>query len=50
MEDVFEELQCVSLELLRYQDMTQQLLNYIGKHAGVKEVQDMFCIIQEWCC
>lgn len=39
-----------TLELNRYQDMTQQVLNYILAHQKSKEAQDIYSIIKEWCC
>ena len=39
-----------TLELNRYQDMTQQVLNYILAHQKSNEAQDIYSIIKEWCC
>ena len=39
-----------TLELNRYQDMTQEILNYILVHMEDKAVQDIYSIIKEWEC
>jgi hypothetical protein len=38
------------LELNRYQDMTQEVLNYISAHKDIKEVNEIYQIIKEWQC
>ena len=41
----------ITLELNRYQDMTQEILNYIlSANLSVKEVQDIYKIIKNWNC
>lgn len=40
----------ITLELNRYQDMTQEILNYILTHIENKEVQEIYNIIKEWNC
>lgn len=50
MEDIYEELECVTVELHRYQNMTQQLLDYVIQHQDIKEVKEIYSIIREWCC
>ncbi len=37
-----------TLELNRYQDMTQEILNYILTHIESKEVQEIYKIIKNW--
>ena len=39
-----------TLELNRYQDMTQEVLNYILTHIESKEVQEIYKIIKNWGC
>ena len=39
-----------TLELNRYQDMTQEVLNYISIHTEDKTAQDIYSIIKEWEC
>ena len=39
-----------TLELNRYQDMTQEVLKYILVHQKNQEVQDIYNIIKKWCC
>ena len=40
----------VAEELERYQDMTQEVLNYVIKHTDVKEVDEIYNIIKKWAC
>ena len=40
----------VLVELNRYQDMVQKVLDYIEKHQEVKEVQEIYEIVKDWCC
>ena len=40
----------VAAELERYQDMTQEVLDYILLHQEVKEIQDVYDIIKKWAC
>lgn len=49
MEDLKETntlLYHTALELDRYQDMTQEVLDYIEKHKDIKEVNDIYDIIK----
>ena len=39
-----------ALELDRYQDMTQEVLNYIEKHKDIEEVNEIYDIIKKWAC
>ena len=39
-----------TLELNRYQDMMQEILNYILAHREDKIAQDIYSIIKEWEC
>ena len=39
-----------TLELNRYQDMTQEVLNYILSKAEDKTAQDIYKIIKDWNC
>ena len=39
-----------TLELNRYQDMTQEVLNYILSKADDKTAQDIYKIIKDWNC
>ena len=39
-----------TLELNRYQDMTQEVLNYILAHLENQEVQEIYNIIKRWDC
>ena len=39
-----------TLELNRYQDMTQKVLNYILSKADDKTAQDIYKIIKDWNC
>ena len=39
-----------TLELNRYQDMTQEVFKYILAHQKNQEVQDIYNIIKKWCC
>ena len=39
-----------ALELDRYQDMTQEVLDYIEKHKDIKEVNEIYDIIKKWAC
>ena len=39
-----------ALELDRYQDMTQEVLNYIEKHKDIEEVNEIYNIIKKWAC
>lgn len=53
MEDLKETntlLYHTALELDRYQDMTQEVLNYIEKHKDIEEVNDIYDIIKKWAC
>ena len=40
----------VLVELNRYQDMVQEVLDYIEKHQEIKEVQEIYEIVKDWCC
>lgn len=40
----------IALELDRYQDMTQEVLNYIVRHEEVNEVKEIYNIIKKWAC
>ena len=40
----------IALEVDRYQDMTQEVLNYIVKHKEVDEVKEIYNIIKKWAC
>ena len=39
-----------TLELNRYQDMTQEVLDYILAHLENQEVQEIYNIIKRWDC
>ena len=39
-----------TLELNRYQDMTQEVLNYILSKVEDKTAQDIYKIIKDWNC
>lgn len=39
-----------ALELDRYQDMTQEVLDYIEKHKDIEEVNEIYNIIKKWAC
>lgn len=39
-----------ALELERYQDMIQEVLDYIVEHQEIKEVNDIYDIIKKWAC
>lgn len=39
-----------TLELNRYQDMTQEILNYILSKVEDKTAQDIYKIIKDWNC
>ena len=39
-----------TLELNRYQDMTQEVLNYILAHIENETAQDIYKIIKDWNC
>ena len=39
-----------TLELNRYQDMTQEVLDYILTHLENQEVQEIYNIIKRWDC
>ena len=39
-----------TLELNRYQDMTQKILNYILSKVEDKTAQDIYKIIKDWNC
>lgn len=39
-----------TLELNRYQDMTQEVLDYIEKHKDIKEINEIYDIIKKWAC
>ena len=53
MEDV-KETNCLlyhtALEAERYQDMTQEVLEYIEKHKDIEEVNEIYNIIKKWAC
>lgn len=40
----------ITLELNRYQDMTQEVLNYITQHEDIEEVKEIYNIIKKWAC
>ena len=40
----------ITLELNRYQDMTQEMINYILSKAEDKTAQDIYKIIRNWNC
>lgn len=42
--------QLIKEELDRYQQMTQEVLDYIIKHQDSEIAQQVLKIIQEWCC
>ena len=53
MEDLKETnalLYHTALELDRYQDMTQEVLNYIEKNKDIEEENDIYHIIKKWAC
>ena len=39
-----------TLELNRYQDMTQEVLDYILAHLENQEIQEIYNIIKRWDC
>lgn len=39
-----------ALELERYQDMIQEVLDYIVEHQEIKEVNNIYDIIKKWAC
>lgn len=43
-------LQHTAAELARYQDMTQEVLDYIVKHTDIQEVNEIYNIIKKWAC
>ena len=43
-------LKHIALELERYQDMTQEVLNYILNHQNIDEVNEIYDIIKKYCC
>lgn len=45
-----EFLNIISAELNRYQDMTQEVLDYIVEHEDIKEVNEIYNIIKKWAC
>lgn len=48
--DIKTLLYYTSLELERYQDMTQEVLDYIAAHKDIKEVNDIYDIIKKFAC
>lgn len=40
----------ITLELNRYQDMTQEVLDYILMHPESKNIQEIYKIIKKWGC
>ena len=39
-----------TLEAERYQDMTQEVLDYILQHQDIKEINEIYNIIKKWAC
>ena len=39
-----------TLELNRYQDMTQEILDYIQEHLDIQEINEIYNIIKNWNC
>ena len=40
----------IAEELDRYQDMMQEVLDYIVEHKDIKEVNEIYDIIKKWAC